>query len=203
MSRILKMFDKAALTTESIMEAGRAVAASFRCACMLHHPNACTSSRRSVPITPGRVDIRSQRGLANSVFTVVALPFMLLVIGMILWFGRYFYAKAVVNDAAAAGARWAATSLSGQQGCQQARAAVREVLARHNVNAAGVRLSVAPVASWGRGRTARVTVSYRFANAGAPVIGPLLGDPTVSAGYDVVIDEFNSRWDYGWNACVG
>lgn len=148
------------------------------------------------------VNIKSRRGVANSVFTVVALPFLLLVIGMIVYFGRWLYVRGAVHDAAASGARWAVTSLGGEQGCNQAKSAVREVLRRHQLDASRARISVQPQqVRWGRGFEAQISVSYSFMNRDAWVIGPMLGDSTATSNYIVRIDDNNSRWNYGWLPC--
>jgi Flp pilus assembly protein TadG len=71
--------------------------------------------------------IRSRRGVAEALSTLVALPVFLIFAGFLLYFGRLLYIKAAVEDAAAAGARWATTSLTGAQGFTQAREAMQLV----------------------------------------------------------------------------
>jgi hypothetical protein len=145
------------------------------------------------------IRLRSRRGIEELVSTFLAIPLFLLVIGLVLYFGRALYVKAAVEDTAATGARWAATSLSGQQGCGQARQALGLVLQGYYLDPAGARITVRPVAAWGRGMRAHVEVSYVVSQRGVPILGPLLGDTTVSGSYVVPIDAFNNR--YGWERC--
>ena len=53
-----------------------------------------------------------------------------LIIGMLMYFGRVQYVRAALEAAGASGARFAATSLSGEKGCQQAREAMVWALVR-------------------------------------------------------------------------
>ncbi len=148
-----------------------------------------------------RIDLHSRRGLAELLSTLVALPVLLLAIAFILYFGRAMYAKAAIEDMAAVGARWAATSLGGQQGCRQAREAMSKVLQGYTVDPAGATISVRPLALWGRGTRALVTAQYHVSQRQIPILGSLLGDITVKTQYSVPIDTYNNRYDYGWTTC--
>lgn len=150
-----------------------------------------------------KIDLRSRRGLAELLSTLVALPVLLLAIAFMLYFGRALYVKAAIEDAAAVGARWAATSLGGQQGCQQAREAMAKVLQGYYIDPAGTTVSVRPVTLWGRGTRAVVDVRYNVSQRQVPILGPILGDLTVKTQYSVPIDTFNNRYDYGWLPCDG
>jgi Flp pilus assembly protein TadG len=123
-------------------------------------------------------------------------------IAMMLYFGRALYAKAAVEDTASVGARWAATSLSGEQGCRQSRQALTTVLQGYYLNPAGAHVTVRPVGAWGRGARAEVLVTYNVSQRGVPILGPLLGDSIVRSHYLVPIDAFNSRYDDAWRACL-
>lgn len=143
--------------------------------------------------------LRSRHGISDPLSTLLALPVFLIFIGFLLYFGRLLYVKAAVEDAAAAGARWATTSLSGAQGCAQAREAMQLAFSGYYADPAGFEYAVEPLSAWGRGAVARVTVSYRVRLADVPIFGPLLGNRAVSTRYDVPIDAFNNR--YAWSAC--
>jgi hypothetical protein len=143
--------------------------------------------------------VRSRRGVAETLATLVALPVFLVFVGFLLYFGRLLYIKATVEDAAAAGARWATTSLSGAQGCAQARQAMQLVFNGYYANPNGFDYSVQPLTSWGRRAVARITVQYRLRQTDVPIFGMLLGNRVVSTQYDVPIDTFNNR--YAWTSC--
>ena len=74
-----------------------------------------------------------------------------MVIGFMAYFGRALYARAAIEDAAAIGARWAATSLTGKKGCEQARAAMALSLQGYYLDPSGASLSVQPLGAWDRG----------------------------------------------------
>jgi hypothetical protein len=148
--------------------------------------------------------IRSRRGVAEALATLVALPVFLIFAGFLLYFGRLLYIKAAVEDAAAAGARWATTSLSGALGCAQAREAMQLVFNGYYANGyyanlAGFDYNVQPLTAWGRRGVARITVQYRLRQTDVPIFGALLGNRIVSTQYDVPIDTFNNR--YAWTSC--
>lgn len=147
--------------------------------------------------------LHDRSGMSEMLSTIVAVPFLLIVIGMLLYFGRAFYAKAAVEDAAVAGARFAQTTLSGEQGCAQTQAAIDRVLQGHYLDPDGASFTVtAPPAGWGRGREAVVRVRYTVGQRFAPIVGPLLGPTSVESRYTVRIDAFNSRWANGWIQCA-
>jgi Flp pilus assembly protein TadG len=148
-----------------------------------------------------RVDLRSRRGLSGVLSTVLLMPLLILIVGMMLYFGRALYVKAALEDAASAGARFAAASLSGARGCAQARQAAFDVLAGHYLDPAGASIAVRPVTVWGRGTQAEIELGYTVGQRYAPVIGALLGDTRVGARYRVVIDGFNNRWADGYQRC--
>ncbi|MCL5998678.1 MAG: pilus assembly protein [Chloroflexi bacterium] len=158
-------------------------------------------AQSEIQIQKPKIDLRSRRGLAELLSTLVALPLLLLVIAFILYFGRALYAKAAIEDAAAVGARWAGTSLGGQQGCRQARESMAKVFQGYYIDPAGATVSVRPVTLWGRGTRALVDVRYNVSQRRVPILGPLLGDVTVKTQYSVPIDTFNNRYDYGWLPC--
>lgn len=143
--------------------------------------------------------LRSRAGIAEPLATIVCFPLLLIIVTFMLYYGRALYAKAAVEDAATVGARWAATSLSGAQGCRQAREAMQIVFDGYHVDPSAFTYSVRPVAVWGRGLSARVTVGYRVDQTPVPIFGPLLGSVRVQTSYDVPIDAFNNR--YAWSAC--
>lgn len=145
------------------------------------------------------VQLRSRRGVADALATMVCFPVLLVVVGFMLYYGRALYVRAAVEDAATVGARFAVTSLSGAQGCRQAREAMQLVFDGYYVNPSDFGFSVQPTTAWGRGRAARVTVSYRLDQSPVPLFGALLGNLTLKASYDVPIDPFNNR--YEWTSC--
>ena len=149
-----------------------------------------------------RLNLRSRTGLSGLLSTLLFIPLLVLMSGMLMYFGRALYAKAAIEDAAAAGARFAATSLSGEQGCAQAREAVFSVLAGHYMDPGAASISVRPVTTWGRGTQARVEVGYSVGQARVPIFGALLGDTQVRTRYWVVIDAFNNRYANGYQSCM-
>ena len=142
---------------------------------------------------------RSRLGVASSFATVMAVPVFIVFVGFIVYFGRLLYVRAAAEDAAATGSRWAVTSLSGLQGCSQAREVMQKVFDGYNIDPAGWRFSVASTTQWGRGRMAEVVVSYGLNQAGVPIFGALLGNPSVTTRYVVPIDAWNNR--YVWSNC--
>ena len=149
------------------------------------------------------INLRSRRGIAAVLSTIVAIPFFAILIGFMAYFGRAMYAKAAIEDAAAAGARWAVTSLSGRKGCAQAREAMRQVLQGYALDPNGAGLSVQPLSGgWGRGTQAEVGVTYRLAQSKVLFFGKLLGDSTLTTLYTVVVDRYNGRFANGWQQCV-
>lgn len=148
-----------------------------------------------------RLNLRSRRGLSGVLSTLLVVPLLLLVAGMMLYFGRALYVKAALEDAAAAGARFASTSLSGAQGCLQARDAAFTVLAGHFLDPTGASIAIRPVTVWGRGTQAEIEVRFTVAQRGVPVFGQLLGDTRLRTRYRVVIDAFNNRYANGYLPC--
>jgi len=149
-----------------------------------------------------RISLRSRRGVSEMLWTVMAIPFFAIVFSFIAYFGRALYAKAAIEDAAATGARFAVTSLSGQKGCQQAQAAMLEVLKGHYLDPAGASLSVVPKAGWGRNASVIVKVSYTVRQPTALFFSKSLGDSRISTFYEVVVDGYNNRYSNGWQPCV-
>lgn len=143
--------------------------------------------------------LRNRRGIVEPLATLFAVPMFMAAICFTLYFGRALYAAAALEDAAAAGARWVSTSLSGTRGCQQTQQAMRLVIAGYYLDPAGFRFSVRPVATWGRGTMADVNVSYQLRQSNVPLFGPLLGDVPLQSHYRVPIDAFNNR--YEWTSC--
>ena len=151
------------------------------------------------PIQP--IHLRSRRGLSEMFTLVLALPFFLALIGLLLYFGRTLYVKAAIEDAAATGARFATTSLSGRKGCTQALEAMQMVLAGHAIDPIAAQIDIHPLQAWGRGTRAEVTVAYSVDQSWVPIFGPLLGNPNIHTRYEVVIDPYLSRFSNGWMAC--
>ena len=145
--------------------------------------------------------LRSRRGLSEMFTLVLALPFFLALIGLLLYFGRALYIKAAIEDAAATGARFATTSLSGHKGCEQALEAMQLVLAGHAIDPSAAQLAIHPLQVWGRGNHAEVTVAYAVDQSWVPILGPMLGNPLIHTRYEVIIDPYLSRFSNGWMAC--
>lgn len=148
------------------------------------------------------VNLRSRRGFSEALSTILSIPVLVVIVGMMIYFGRALYAKAAIEDAAAAGARFATTSLSGQKGCAQAQAAVMQVLQGHYLDPSGVAISIRPAAAWGRGAQALVDVSYQVGQNRVPIFGALLGPTHVQTRYVVRIDAFNNRYENGYLPCA-
>ena len=100
-------------------------------------------------IMHNKINLRSRRGLSEMFTLVLALPFFIALIGLLLYFGRALYVKAAIEDAAATGARFATTSLSGHKGCVQALEAMQLVLAGHTLDPNVARFDVRPLQAWG------------------------------------------------------
>lgn len=149
-----------------------------------------------------RVNLHSRRGFSEALSTILSIPVLVVLVGMMIYFGRALYAKAAIEDAAAAGARFATTSLSGQQGCAQAQAAVMQVLQGHYLDPSGAVISIRPAAAWGRGAQALVDVSYRVGQSRVPFFGALLGSTHVRTRYVVRIDAYNNRYENGYLPCA-
>ena len=149
------------------------------------------------------INLRSRRGIAEVLSTILAIPFFAILIGFMAYFGRALYAKAAIEDAAATGARWAVTSLSGRKGCTQAKEAMQLALKGYALDVNGAALSVKPISGgWGRGTQAEVRVTYKLSQSNVLFFGRLLGDSTITTQYRVVVDRYNNRFANGWQACV-
>jgi Flp pilus assembly protein TadG len=133
---------------------------------------------------------------------VVIFPLFTMMIFAMLYLGRGWYLRAALEDTVAVGARWAPTSLSGAQGCVQAREAMLQVISGYHLNADGATISIKPHgADWERATQAVVSVSYKLSQAGVPITGGIWGDKTLSTQLFVPIDAFNNRYDNGWQSC--
>jgi hypothetical protein len=153
-------------------------------------------------LAKARLCLRSRHGSGELLSILIATPMVLIIIGMLMYFGRVQYVRAALEASGVAGARFAATSLSGAKGCDQAREAIRLTLAGYHLDPDAASFEVKPVTSWGRGRRARITLGYGIRQANAPIFGPLMGDSQVKTSYEVTIDAFNNRYSNGWQACV-
>jgi Flp pilus assembly protein TadG len=146
------------------------------------------------------INLSSDHGFIELLETVLAIPVLLILVATIWYFGRVWYTRAAVEDAAGVGARWAATSLMGAQGCRQAREAMQQTLAGYALNASAAHISVRPQAAWGRGQRAVVNVSYIVDQSRVPLLGKVLGNKTVETTLVVPIDRYVNR--YGWEPCT-
>lgn len=148
------------------------------------------------------LNLKSRRGAAELMTTILAIPLMTIMIGLLLYFGRALYAKAALEDAAAAGARFAVTSLSGEKGCRQAREALLLTLQGYHLNVADAQFTIAPTAAWGRAARVRVVASYTVNQQIVPIFGLFMGNTTLRTMYEVRVDAFNNRYSNGWRPCV-
>ena len=150
-------------------------------------------------------NLESNSGITELLEVVVLFPVMGLLLFTMVYFSRAWYVRAAIEDAAAAGARWAPTSLSGAQGCAQARRAMTTVLSKYHLDAAGATFSVAPASgsgsSWGRFSKAVVSVRYKLDQSTIAIAGPRWGNPTISTRLVVPVDTFNNRYANGWQVC--
>ncbi len=149
-----------------------------------------------------RLRWRDRRGEGAVLASVLALPLFAVLISFMAYFGRGLYARLAVEEAAAVGARFAVASLSGRKGCEQAREAMLRALAGYSLDPARATLIVRPLAGWDRGARAEVRVAYTVPALPGLYFSRSLGDPTVSARYEVVIDRHNNRYSNGWQPCV-
>ncbi|NJM39292.1 MAG: hypothetical protein HC853_00265 [Anaerolineae bacterium] len=144
-------------------------------------------------------------GITDLLEVVVIFPALTLMIFLMVYLGRAWYVRAALEDAAAAGARWAPTSLSGTQGCAQARRAMNEVISKYHLNPAGAEFNITldstSLGRWGRGARAIITAQYRIDQSVVPVAGAKWGNPTISTRLVVPVDYFNNRYTNGWEVC--
>ena len=84
------------------------------------------------------LDLEARDGAASVLATLVCLPVMVLLIALAAYFGRAYYAKFALEDAAATGARWAQTSLGSARSCEQVLATMRTVLDGYALDAEAV-----------------------------------------------------------------
>ena len=134
--------------------------------------------------------------------TLLAIPLLAILIGYTVYFGRALYARAAIEEAAAAGARFAVTSLSGEQGCRQAQAVMLTVLQGYHLDPTGAMLTVQPMAGWNRNARIEVVVSYQVPALPSLFFSRMLGDPLVQARYEVRVDPYANRYSNGWQACL-
>ena len=147
-----------------------------------------------------KLNLRSRRGVAEVATTIFAIPVIAMVIGFMAYFGRALYARAAIEDAAATGARWAVTSLTGKKGCEQAHAAMALTLQGYYLDPNGAHLSVQPLGAWGRGEQVEVRVAYRVNQSKVLFFSRMLGDTMVQTRYVVRIDRYVNH--YQWQPCV-
>ena len=145
-------------------------------------------------------NLRSHAGMSELIEAIYGFPLVLLIGFTALALGRGWYVRAAVEDAVAVGARWAATSLSGEQGCMQATMAMRTALSGFSLDVGAVQISVRPQARWGRGETAVVEVTYHLDQSGLPLVGAI-GSHTIASRLTVPIDRNNNRYENGWRPC--
>ncbi len=152
-------------------------------------------------------NMQSRAGVSEMVGTIAAVPCLAVIAFTLVFYIRAWHARAAVEDTAAVGARWATTSLSGQRGCIQAMQAMDAVIGGYHLNPSTAVKTVYVVngagtptgGRWGRGYKAVVQVSYVVDQSVVPIVGPLLGNPTITARFVVPIDPFNNR--YEWTSC--
>ena len=149
-----------------------------------------------------QIRLRARHGEGAVLASVLALPLFAVLIAFMAYFGRALYARVAVEDAAAVGARFAATSLSGRKGCEQSRQAMRLALSGYWLDPAGASFVVRPLNGWDRGTHAEVIVSYQVGALPGFFFTPSLGNSLVRARYEVLIDRYNNRYSNGWQACI-
>jgi Flp pilus assembly protein TadG len=143
----------------------------------------------------------SRHGVTALMDVILTFPVMMVMIFTVLYFGRAWYVRAMVEDVAAAGTRWAATSLSGAQGCTQALQAMQTVIAGYYLDPSAATLSVQPEGAWGRNGKARVSVSFTLNQSAIPIVGAWWGNPKIERQLVVPIDRNVNRYSNGWRAC--
>lgn len=148
------------------------------------------------------VTLCSRAGLGEVLTTLIAIPFFAVIIGFLAYFGRALYVQGAMEEAAAVGARFAVTSLSGQKGCAQAADAMIRVLQGYQLDPGNATIAIWPRAAWGRGERAEVQVAYRVPQSGGLYFTRMLGEPIVRARYEVRIDRYNNRFSNGWLPCL-
>lgn len=153
-------------------------------------------------MTLHRVALRSRAGLGEVLTTLIAIPFFAVNIGFLAYFGRALYVQGAMEEAAAVGARFAVTSLSGQKGCAQAADAMFRVLQGYQLDPGSAYIAIWPRSVWGRGERAEVQVSYRVPQSPGLYFTRMLGEPIVRARYEVRIDRYNNRFSNGWLPCL-
>ena len=153
-----------------------------------------------------RIAFRSRRGVAELLSTLMAVPVFAIFISLLLYFGNALYARAAIEDAAIAGSRFAVTSLSGDQGCEQARDVIAQVLKGYGADRKAVSWLVAPLDhNYKRARTRddkiQIEMSYEVDQRDVPIFGELLGNYTAQTNYVLIVDRNTNRYWNGWKPC--
>jgi hypothetical protein len=148
------------------------------------------------------IDLRSRAGVGSLLSTLLCLPVMILLLGLVAYVGRAYAARYALEDAAATGARFAQTSLGAGRACDQALASMRRVLAGHALDPGGVRLSAQTRSGAARVRTLEIRAEMTVDQSAIPVLGRLLGDTQLASRYVVAVDPHVSRQRYGWIGCA-
>ena len=137
------------------------------------------------------MELRNEEGQAY-VEMLIALPLLLLLFFAVVAFGRIMIAGVAVDQAAFAGARYGAESLSMEQAAYQAFLA-----SAYNLEANGFDADLAAwrFVSYGRDGWASNEVAMAVSLGDLPIIGPLLG-PTFVVRQRVVfeVERWKSRW---------
>lgn len=149
------------------------------------------------------LDLEARDGAASVLATLVCLPVMVLLIALAAYFGRAYYAKFALEDAAATGARWAQTSLGSARSCDQVLATMRTVLKGYALDAEAVRLSARVLSgATSRRRQIEIRASFAVDQSAIPVYGWLWGDSLLMARYVVFVDQNINRQRDGWTGCA-
>jgi len=140
--------------------------------------------------------LRDERGQGILEFFVV-VPALLLVFGLLIFFGKIWYAKIIAEEAAFDCTRTAIEALDQGQGMWQGQVAARTTIARFLIhNPQNVRVRVTPMQDWERGGWVLCEVSYGVDLSGVPFIAWMARHPVlhVRAHYWGRVQAYKSAW---------
>jgi hypothetical protein len=153
-------------------------------------------------LKPGRhPKLRSRAGVVEIIETLLAMPVIIALAMTLVAIGRVQYVRLALEEIVGAGARFASTSLSGERGCAQARAAMDEARQNYVLAPSLLTMQVSAINNWGRGRQARVTATYNITFEGIPMIRWTY-QGQMRTELIVPVDTYTNRYDQGWTQCT-
>ena len=140
--------------------------------------------------------VRDERGQGILEFLAV-IPVFLLVFGMLILFGKLWYAHVVAEEAAFDCTRTAIEALEQGQGMWQGQSAARMTVAQSLLsNPQQVTVRIVPLADWERGGWVMCEVAYAVDLRSVPFARWIHPNPVfaVRAHYWGRVQEYKSSW---------